>query len=180
MNPGRQKRISKRVSYVLRHCPDSIGLPLDEAGWADVDALLKGLRIEREILVEVVENNPKRRFEFDASGTRIRARQGHSVEVDLGYQPQVPPDVLFHGTPEANLASIRESGLHRAGRHHVHLSTDRALMLEVGRRRGKPALVTVDAARMHADGHQFFLTENGVWLTEAVPAEYLVWEECEL
>ena len=177
MNEKQRTRISKRMSLVLRHQPGSIGITLDDAGWVEIDTLLggfakHGLRIEREVVEEVVETNPKKRFEID--GDRVRARQGHSIDVELGYEPQLPPDVLYHGTAESNVESIRENGLHRAKRHAVHLSTDPATMLAVGSRHGKPVVVAIDAARMHADGFQFTLTGNNVWLTDSVPAEYVL------
>lgn len=175
-------RISKTMSLVLRHEPDKAGLVLDAAGWVKADDLLAGLArldlaVTRPMLDEVVATNPKRRFEFSEDGASIRARQGHSVEVDLGYPPAAPPAILWHGTPERNRASIGKHGLLKGERHHVHLSTDKPLMLEVARRRGEPTLVRVDAAAMHAAGHVFHVTENGVWLTEAVPATFLVFED---
>lgn len=170
--------ISKRLSYVLRHRPDSIGIQLTEAGWTDVEQLLDGLALHGlplslYVLKEVVETNPKRRFEFSPDGSEIRARQGHSVDVDLGYEPVAPPRTLFHGTPEVSVESILLTGLERRRRHHVHMSTDRHLMLDVARRRGAPALLKIDAGRMHDDGVEFFVTGNDVWLTEHVPPSYL-------
>lgn len=178
MNENKQKRISKRLSYILRHDPKSVGLEIGANGWVDTIQLLaalanSGREVSRETLELVVSENPKRRFEFDETGTHIRARQGHSVEVDLGYDPVTPPEVLYHGTSEAALASILENGLSRRARHAVHLSTDKQLMLEVGRRHGKACLVEIDAAAMHRDGHAFNLTDNNVWLTESVPPSYL-------
>ncbi len=178
MNYNRHTAISKRLSYVLRHRPDSIGLRLDQAGWADIEDLLDGLAlrgkaVSRDELDEVVKTNPKQRFEIDESGTQIRARQGHSVRVQLGYEPEQPPDLLFHGTPEANLDSILRVGLDKRRRHHVHMSTDRALMLEVARRRGEPVLLRIDARAMHVAGHVFYVTANDVWLTDSVPPQYL-------
>lgn len=172
------KRISKTLSYVLRHQPDSIGITLEPAGWVEVDVLLAALRrsgtsVERAVLDQVVAENDKQRFEFDDSGRRIRARQGHSTEVDLGYEPATPPAVLFHGTAIHNLTSIRERGLVKGNRHHVHLSTNRETMVAVGRRHGKPIVLAVDSAAMHAAGHSFFLTANQVWLTEHVPPQFL-------
>ena len=176
-NVKENRRISKRISYWLRHRPDLGGLVLDKAGWVEVSDLLKslkrdGVNIDRPRLDEVVADNDKRRFEFDDSGTSIRARQGHSVEIDLGYSPTEPPEWLFHGTASRNVESIRERGLHRASHHHVHLSTNAELMLEVARRHGKPVLIRVAAGRMHEEGHSFFLTANDVWLAESVPPEY--------
>lgn len=173
------KSVSKSMSYVLRHRPDAFGITLDPNGWVEVDTLLKafkdnGKRFSSEMIDRAVAENDKQRFEFNADRTRIRARQGHSVEIDLGYEPAVPPDVLFHGTATRNLDSIREQGLSKMNRHHVHLSTNRETMLAVAQRHGKPAILDIDARRMHADGFAFFVTANQVWLVDSVPAEYLV------
>jgi putative RNA 2'-phosphotransferase len=171
-------RASKRLSYVLRHRPDSVGLTLDEAGWVDVDVLLTalaggGLRLSRDELEHVVATNDKRRFAFDSSGERIRASQGHSVEVALGYEPADPPAELFHGTVERFLASIRAEGLRPGNRHAVHLSADVGTGEKVGARRGRPVVLRVDAAAMAADGAAFSVSANGVWLVAAVPPRYL-------
>jgi putative RNA 2'-phosphotransferase len=166
-------RLSKRLSYVLRHRPGSVGLSLDEAGWADVDALLVALRLTRAELEHVVAANDKRRFAFDESGTRIRASQGHSVPVELGYEPAVPPDVLFHGTVERFVPSILAGGLRPGRRHAVHLSADVATARVVGGRRGRPVVLRVDAAAMARAGHPFTRSPNGVWLTREVPARFL-------
>jgi putative RNA 2'-phosphotransferase len=171
-------RASKRLSYVLRHRPDSIGLSLDEAGWVDVDALLAalaghGLRLTRADLEHVVATNDKRRFAFDDTGTRIRASQGHSVEVSLGLSPADPPDELFHGTVERFLPAILAEGLRPGNRHAVHLSPDVDTARTVGARRGRPVVLRVDAAAMAADGFSFSRSANGVWLVAAVPPRYL-------
>jgi putative RNA 2'-phosphotransferase len=166
-------RVSKRLSYVLRHHPESVGLTLDAAGWADVDELLAAVRLTRAELDHVVATNDKRRFTFDDTGTRIRASQGHSRQVELGYRPQRPPDVLFHGTVERFLAAILSEGLRPGRRHAVHLSPDVATARIVGARRGRPVVLRVDAAAMAADGRQFTRSDNGVWLVDAVPPRYL-------
>jgi putative RNA 2'-phosphotransferase len=171
-------RASKRLSFVLRHRPDSVGIRLDEAGWVDVDDLLSalaahGLALSRADLDRVVAANDKQRFAYDATGTRIRASQGHSVAVDLGYSPAAPPDELFHGTVERFLPAILTEGLRPGRRHAVHLSPDVATARTVGGRRGRPAVLRVDAAGMAADGHAFSRSANGVWLVDAVPARYL-------
>lgn len=178
MDKQQTKRISKFLSLVLRHQPDKIGITLDDAGWVAVDELLAGLKrrsraITRSQLEEVVRENDKQRFSFDESGQRIRANQGHSVTVELGYQSAAPPRQLFHGTPVQFVESIRSTGLKKQQRHHVHLHTDTATSLAVGQRRGKPVLLTIAADRMHSDGHEFFVTPNDVWLTDAVPPEYI-------
>lgn len=166
-------RASKRLSFVLRHRPESVGLVLDEAGWVDVDDLLAALGMTRAALEQVVATNDKRRFAFDAGGTRIRASQGHSVPVDLGYALAVPPDVLFHGTVERAVPSILAGGLRPGRRHAVHLSAEEGTARAVGERRGPPVVLRVDAAAMARDGHPFSRSANGVWLTGAVPARFL-------
>ncbi|MGY2067138.1 RNA 2'-phosphotransferase [Blastococcus sp. SYSU DS0619] len=166
-------RLSKRLSFVLRHRPDSVGLTLDDAGWADVGRLLAALRISREALEHVVATNDKRRFAFDDTGTRIRASQGHSVAVDLGYAVTTPPAELFHGTVERFLPAILTEGLRPGRRHAVHLSTDAGTARVVGARRGRPVVLRVDAAAMAAAGARFSRSANGVWLVDAVPPRYL-------
>ncbi|WP_412541347.1 RNA 2'-phosphotransferase [Longispora sp. K20-0274] len=164
-------RISKRMSKALRHQPERLGLTLDQAGWVPVEDLLAALHLTRDELDRVVAENNKKRFEV--VGGRIRASQGHSVEVDLGYEPAEPPVVLYHGTPTGNVAAILAQGLLKGNRHHVHLSQDTATAEQVGARRGRPVVLTVHAGRMAADGHVFFRSTNGVWLTEHVPAAYV-------
>jgi putative RNA 2'-phosphotransferase len=171
-------RISKYLAKHLRHAPDAIGLALQPGGWVPVDDLLAAARghgfpISYDDLVACVETNDKQRFAFDVSGELIRANQGHSVAVDLQLEECVPPETLYHGTVERFLPSILEVGLVRGRRHHVHLSGDVATATRVGARRGRPVILTVDAGRMHRDGHPFFRSANGVWLTDAVPPGYL-------
>jgi len=177
--PSRLVRVSKFLSLVLRHQPARIGIELDRAGWVDVSVLLAACRahafpITLEELGAVVRENDKQRFAFNEDGTRIRASQGHSVRVELGYAPRAPPPVLYHGTASRLLASIRERGLVRGRRHHVHLSADAATAAKVGARHGEPHVIEVQSGRMHADGYEFYRSDNGVWLTEHVPAKYLV------
>jgi putative RNA 2'-phosphotransferase len=178
MNREQQKRISKRLSLHLRHEPEGLGLTLEPGGWVKVDDLIKGFskthfKITREQLEEVIRDNDKQRFSFDETGLRIRANQGHSTEVDLQLEPQTPPDILFHGTSENALAAILKDGLKRMARHHVHLSTDKEMMLKVGQRHGKPVLLKVRAKEMQEAGYKFYLSDNGVWLTDEVPVEFL-------
>jgi putative RNA 2'-phosphotransferase len=177
--PVNMVRASKFLSLVLRHHPEIIGITLDKNGWADVDALLLALSIRDlpmtfEDLVTVVETNRKRRFAFDEERKRIRASQGHSVAVDLGYPPMVPPALLYHGTTERFLPTIRSEGLLCGRRTHVHLSVDRTTATQVGARRGRPVVLTIDANAMHCDGLTFHVSDNGVWLTEAVPPQYIL------
>lgn len=171
-------RRSKLVARVLRHRPGSVGITLDPNGWTDVTDLLAALaahghRITRGDLERVVHRNDKRRFEWDAACDRIRARQGHSVEVDLGLPAADPPDRLYHGTPRRNLASILATGLEPRGRHHVHLSEDADTARRVGARRGDPVILVVDAAAMADQEHRFWRATNGVWLIEHVPPRFL-------
>lgn len=170
---------SKRLARYLRHAPEAIGLTLDaDGGWVDVDVLLaalaaNGLPLTRAELEEVVARNDKRRFAFDSTGTRIRASQGHSVEVELGLPVAEPPPLLFHGTVERFLPSIMAEGLRPMERREVHLSRTHETASRVGARRGKPIVLTVDARGMHAAGHEFRVSENGVWLTAHVPPQFL-------
>jgi putative RNA 2'-phosphotransferase len=174
-----QVRLSKRLSLVLRHRPETAGLTLDANGWVPVAELLGALRISRAELDVVVDNNDKARFAIatGADGVeRIRAQQGHSrrVQVDLGLPPAEPPAVLFHGTPRTNLAPILREGLLPRSRQHVHLSPDVATALVVGRRRTADVVVLmVEAGAMAAAGHVFHRSQNGVWLTAAVPAGFI-------
>jgi putative RNA 2'-phosphotransferase len=174
----RTVRISKYLAKHLRHEPERIGLTLDPAGWASVTELLAaaerhGFPFTRAELDHVVASNDKKRYAFDETGERIRASQGHSVEVDLDLPVQPPPPVLYHGTVARFLDAIRRDGLRPMNRHAVHLSPDRETADRVGARRGKPVILVVDAARMAADGHEFRVSANGVWLVNAVPPSYL-------
>lgn len=169
---------SKLLSLVLRHQPELIGIELDAAGWTSVSRLLDALAgygqpMTRPQLDDLVAGSDKQRFAVSSDGLMIRANQGHSVAVQLGLEPAEPPPVLFHGTAEVHLDSIRRQGLTKQKRHHVHLHHEDGLARKVGARHGRPAVLSVDAAAMRADGRTFFVTENHVWLTEAVPPHYL-------
>ncbi len=170
---------SKFLSLILRHKPEEIGLTLDVNGWASIEDLIAragahGTALTRPLIESIVANSDKQRFAISPDGARIRANQGHSVEIVLGLVPQTPPEQLFHGTATRFLDSIRESGLHAASRQHVHLSSDRETAEKVGSRHGKPVVLVVASGRMSRDGHLFYKSENGVWLTDAVPTEYLL------
>ncbi len=178
MTTQRAVKISKSLSLVLRHEPGKIGISLDEAGWVSVSELLgalarHGLPVGKVELQEVVASNDKKRFSFSNDGLRIRANQGHSVDVELDYRPMAPPGLLYHGTPENFVASIRRGGLIKGKRHHVHMSADQATASRVAQRRGRPVVLTILSAEMHRDGSEFFLSANGVWLTERVPVRYI-------
>jgi putative RNA 2'-phosphotransferase len=174
----RAVRVSKYLSRHLRHAPHELGLALEPGGWVPLDDLLaaaerSGFRISREELDAVVAGSDKQRFAFDETGTKIRANQGHSVEVDLQLEPAEPPAEVFHGTAAANVESILAAGISKRTRHHVHLSPDTETATKVGARHGKPVVLVVDAAKMRADGHTFFRSANGVWLVDEVPPQYL-------
>jgi putative RNA 2'-phosphotransferase len=179
--PLDEKSLVKRSKYLarhLRHQPEALGLTLDPGGWVAVDALLAamrrhGIELSRAQLDEIVARNNKQRFSFDETGTRIRANQGHSIPVDLQLAPATPPDALYHGTSKATIGPILREGLQKMRRQHVHLSRDKATAIKVGSRRGAPIVLLVDAAAMARDGYQFFLSDNGVWLTDHVPPRYL-------
>ncbi len=171
-------RASRFLSLVLRHEPQKIGLQLDAQGWAEIDDLLQrlglhGLPLDRASLDRLVQENDKRRFAISDDGLRIRASQGHSIAVDLGLAPLVPPPWLYHGTVPRFLQAIATEGLRPGQRQHVHLSLDRDTALQVGARRGTPVVLSIDAGRMHADGHVFHQSANGVWLTAHVPPKYI-------
>lgn len=172
------KSISKFLSLVLRHEPGKIGLELDANGWTDCEHLIEaagrhGKHFDRATLEEIVRTNDKQRFAFSEDGHRIRANQGHSVTVDLALVPRTPPELLHHGTVAKFLEPIRREGLSKGERHHVHLSADLPTATKVGERRGKPVILTVRAAAMVTAGHLFFLSANGVWLTDTVPPEFI-------
>lgn len=174
----RHVKLSKFLSYVLRHDPAAIGLQLDAHGWASVSELIeaaarKGYRLTPDVVAEVVAQNDKRRFSLSPDGQRIRANYGHSLPVDLGLEPTVPPERLYHGTARRTLGSIMRKGLQPGRRQFVHLSSDIDTAREVGRRHGRPVVLVVEAGRMHDAGFLFYLSESGIWLTRAVPPEYL-------
>lgn len=178
MDNSRLVKISKYLSKHLRHQPERIGLKLAAGGWVSVDELLAACKkhafpVTRIELNEVVANNDKKRFSFDPTYTLIRANQGHSVEVDLQLEPAIPPDVLYHGTGHGAVEAILREGLRKMSRHHVHLSSEISTAKKVGTRHGRPVVFLVDAATMHKDGHLFYCSENGVWLVDCVPPNYL-------
>ncbi|EHQ25154.1 RNA 2'-phosphotransferase [Mucilaginibacter paludis] len=170
--------ISKFLSLVLRHQPELIGIEMDEQGWVKVTDLLEkanahGKALNMDVLKYVVDTNAKKRFAFDESQTYIRASQGHSVEVELGYLPQIPPEILYHGTGSQSVDAILKTGLEKRARQHVHLSHDVETATKVGSRHGKPVILKVLAADMHQQGYAFYLSENKVWITDGVPAQFL-------
>ena len=176
---GSLTRTSKFISLILRHKPETIGITLDEHGWADVRELIDGINavpghhLDMESLKEIVRTDEKQRYSFDEDETLIRANQGHSIPVDVELQEAVPPEVLYHGTGEKYVPSIEAQGLLPKSRLYVHLSADTETARKVGQRHGRPVIYTVNCAAMVKDGYKFYLSANRVWLTKKVPAHYL-------
>ena len=171
-------KISKFLSYVLRHRPDEIGLTLDANGWTPIAELITRARsasvdLSEEIIREVVRTSDKQRFALSEDGTRIRANQGHSVEVDLQLEPKQPPEFLFHGTATRFVDAIRAGGLKAMSRQHVHLSPDEQTATKVGQRHGKPVILKIKAGAMWDAGQKFYCSANGVWLVERVEARFI-------
>lgn len=178
MNKGQISKISKYMSYILRHKPEDAGITLDEHGWADVGKLVSAVGkkfpgFDVMLLMCIVGSDEKQRYSLNENGSKIRANQGHSIRVDLELEAVTPPDILYHGTTLKYVESIRQSGLKPKSRQYVHLSKDMNTAFEVGKRHGKPYVYMIDTHKMWEDGHEFFLSENGVWLTKEVPAKYL-------
>lgn len=176
--------ISKFLSLVLRHSPETVGIEISpQGGWTDVNTLIAKINqqgnyfINMALLEEIVRTDNKQRYSFNADKTKIRANQGHSIPVDLELQAQIPPEILYHGTAQRFLDSIANKGLLHQNRQYVHLSKDEKTALAVGQRHGKPYVLRVRAGEMQKQGYLFYLSENGVWLTEHVPADFLVWHE---
>jgi putative RNA 2'-phosphotransferase len=171
-------RTSKFLSLILRHEPERVGVKLEDAGWVAVDELLSavnqhGVMLTLDQLKHIVATSDKKRFAFSEDSLRIRASQGHSLDVDLQYEPQAPPELLYHGTATRFLDSIRAKGLERMQRHAVHLSAETKLTLQVGGRHGKPVLLVIRAGDMHRAGHVFRCSANGVWLVDHVPVRFI-------
>lgn len=169
----KSKDASRFLSLVLRHEPEKANLRLDSNGWVDINQLLANIDITLEQLFEIVATNDKKRFAFNADESKIRANQGHSVNVNLELDKVVPNFPLFHGTAEQNVESIMRTGLNKGQRHHVHMAKDDTTAVTVGKRSGTAVLLEIDASRMVSDGHQFYVSKNGVYLIEHVPTKYI-------
>jgi putative RNA 2'-phosphotransferase len=166
-------KTSRFISLILRHKPEEIGITLDEHGWANVEELIRGINIDMETLEHIVATDNKQRYSFNEDKTLIRANQGHSIPVDVELEEVQPPEFLWHGTAEKYEQDIICYGLIPKSRLYVHLSSDMETAITVGKRHGKVALLRVDALKMYEDGHKFYLSKNGVWLTKHVPTSYL-------
>lgn len=171
------KETSKFISLILRHKPETIGITLDEHGWANVDELISGIAkthpIDMAILEQIVAEDEKQRYSFNEDKTLIRANQGHSIPVDVELEEKQPPELLYHGTGEKHVSSINEQGLIPKSRLYVHLSKDEETAVKVGQRHGKPVIYKVKSGEMYNDGYKFFRSVNGVWLTKSVPVKYM-------
>lgn len=169
------KNLSKYLSLILRHKPEIAGITLDANGWADINSLLAGAKINFETLERIVRENDKQRFSFNADKTKIRANQGHSIKVDVELEEKVPPEFLFHGTIERNATSIERDGILKGTRLYVHLSADVETAEKVAaRRNGDKVIYKISAQIMNRDGYKFFQSKNGVWLTKFVPPKYFI------
>ncbi len=176
--PYNALKLSRFLSLILRHAPESIGLELDSQGWAKISQLLpllkkRGFNLSFNELASIVQSNNKQRFIISEDKQKIRANQGHSIPIDLGYAEQKPPAILLHGTATRFIESIFQQGLTKQKRHHVHLSTDLSTAVSVGKRYGKAVILCIDAQTMYEHGYRFYLSTNGVWLTEQVPVDYI-------
>lgn len=171
-------KVSKYISLILRHKPEEAGITLDKMGWAGTIELVEGVAKKYpgftiNDLIQIVKTDDKQRYSFTPNFARIRANQGHSVKVDLGLKPVEPPEYLYHGTGVKYMDDILKTGLIPKSRHHVHLSKDMETALAVGERHGKPVIFRIAAACMHEMGYVFYTSENGVWLTDKVPVEFM-------
>lgn len=178
----REIELGKFLSLILRHNPDVVGISLDENGWADVEKLLKGMKkagkhIDKSILEYIVQENNKKRYSFNEDHTKIRANQGHSVDVDIQLKKVIPPNLLYHGTAERFLENIKKQGICKQSRQYVHLSSDQNTAFTVGKRHGKPIVLTIDTESMVKDEIPFYLSKNGVWLCKFVEWKYVIQEE---
>ncbi|MBK1812235.1 RNA 2'-phosphotransferase [Clostridium sp. YIM B02505] len=170
--------LGKFISLILRHSPETIGITLDEHGWAKVEELIEGINrvgktIDFETLERIVKENNKQRYSFSDDRTKVRANQGHSIEVDVELEESIPPKYLYHGTSTRFIDSIMSVGIQKQSRKYVHLSMDLDTALSVGKRHGKPVVLKIDSIRMFDDGHKFYLSKNGVWLTDYVSVKYI-------
>lgn len=173
------KNISKFLSLVLRHKPEEIGLDLDQNGWANVNELIgkmneSGVQVNYQTIATIVDTNDKKRFAFNEDKTMIRASQGHSIVVELNLRETVPPDILYHGTTDKYLEPIIKTGLKKQNRQHVHLSVTIEIAKAVGSRHGRPVILSIDAKAMYEAGFKFYLSKNKVWLTDAIPPEFIL------
>ena len=171
--------VSRYLCLILRHKPETIGISLDNHGWANVKDLIAGVskthKLDMEMLEEIVATDEKQRYSFNEDKTMIRANQGHSVNVDVELEEAVPPQYLYHGTATKYMDSIWKDGLVSKSRLYVHLSADTETAINVGERHGKPMVFRIRSKAMHDQGFKFYKSQNGVWLTKNVPVGFIEW-----
>lgn len=175
---NKNDKLSIFISLILRHRPDVINITLDKHGYADVNELINGINysgrsITLEVLKEIVQTDKKGRYSFNSDYTKIRANQGHSINVDVELLECVPPKYLYHGTSRECLDSILKKGIKKINRLYVHLSDNKDTAIQVGRRHGKPVVLKVSAKQMFLNGYKFYISENKIWLTDFVPSKYI-------
>lgn len=174
--------LSKFLSYILRHQPESIGIHLDSDGWVNIDYLIEQINkhnqfFTKEVLYQIVETSDKKRFTISENGLEIRAAQGHSTkQVNINHIESIPPEYLYHGTASRFIESIKKQGLISSQRHYVHLSLDKQTASAVGQRHGKPIVIKIKALLMYQQGYKFYLSDNGIWLVKNVPSEFLMFD----
>lgn len=173
MNKKEEQKISKFISLILRHKPEVIGVTLDNNGWCNTEELLNGCRITIDELINIVENDSKTRYAFNEDKSKIRANQGHSINVDLNLKSIKPPDVLYHGTSTKYINKILLEGIKKITRKHVHLSDNLETAKSVGERHGNPVILSIDSKSMYNDGYKFYLSENKVWLCDYISTKYI-------
>lgn len=166
------KNKSKFLSLILRHKPEDHGITLDKEGWAPVDDLIQKCHFSLDELKKIVITDNKERYTFNSDFTKIRANQGHSIPVDLKLDTITPPPFLYHGTVAQSIEAIKKNGLAKMKRQYVHLSADEKTAAKVARRRGRPIIIQIKARTMMMDGYKFYVSKNGVYLTDCVPSKY--------
>lgn len=172
-------KLSKEVSYALRHAPWEYELELDSDGWVEIVQLLAALQespqwrdVRARDLAAMIEGSDKKRHEI--SGESIRALYGHSIPQKITKSPAAPPELLYHGTARRFIPSIKEAGLLPRSRQYVHLSADTQTALMVGKRRDNaPVLLRINALEAWKNGVAFYIGHEKVWLADAVPPAYI-------
>ncbi|EDO1128412.1 RNA 2'-phosphotransferase [Listeria innocua] len=180
MSMNKIDRLSKEVSYALRHAPWEYELEIDDQGWVSVAQLLSALNedykwvnLKEEDLQRMVDDSEKRRHEI--SDGRIRAFYGHSIPMKIVKEEAIPPEFLYHGTAHNFLSEIEKKGLVPMSRQYVHLSEDIETANLVGKRKDKnPIILEVSALEARNEGVNFYYGNEKVWLADAIPSKFIV------
>ncbi|AKP44796.1 TPA: RNA 2'-phosphotransferase [Clostridioides difficile] len=175
---SKKDKLSIFISLILRHKPETIGIKLDDYGYADVNELIEkinntGRNINIEILEQIVKEDNKQRYSFNDDRSKIRANQGHSINVNVELRELEPPKYLYHGTATRFLDNIKNEGIIKQSRLYVHLSRDIDIAVKVGKRHGTPVILKINTGKMYENGYKFYLSENNVWLCEYIPFKYV-------